>query len=97
MYQRINEHDFIDAFRTYGRLDHFSIPGLKALFEYLESIEEDIGQEFELDVISLCGDFAEYKDLEEIRHNYPEIETMEDLYNNTIVIEFDGGIIIQGF
>ena len=101
--------DFRDAFRAYDR-DNFSHDGLKALFEYLEDYENG-GEEMELDVIALCCDFSEYDSAvacisecgygleysEGIDEDTKEAEALEYLRDNTTVIEFDGGVIIQGF
>ena len=59
MKQTINLYDFRDAFYKMGRTDSFSYVGLEVLFDYLEEVERATGEEMELDVISLCGDFAE--------------------------------------
>jgi hypothetical protein len=50
---------FHDAFRNMDRLDNFSYEGREALFEYLESYEDDAGATIELDVIALCCDYTE--------------------------------------
>ena len=59
MKQTINLYDFRYAFYRIGRKDKFSYDGLKILFDYLEELETATGEEMELGVISLCGDFAE--------------------------------------
>jgi alpha-amylase/alpha-mannosidase (GH57 family) len=59
MKQTIDLHDFRDAFYKMGRKDSFSYEGLEVLFDYLEEFELATGEEMELDVISLCGEFAE--------------------------------------
>ena len=59
MKQTINLYDFRDAFYKIGRTDNFSYVGLEVLFDYIEELEMATGEEMELDVISLCGDFAE--------------------------------------
>ena len=66
MKQPVNEQDFRAAFQAM-RSDNFSYEGLGALFEYFEELEEGLDEEFELDVIAICCDFAEYKDLEEFQ------------------------------
>ena len=48
-------YDFRDAFYKMGRKEQFSYDGLAVLFDYLEELDEN----FELDVIGLCCDFAE--------------------------------------
>ena len=52
-------HDFREAFRQADRKTHFSYDGLEILFDYLEELERDMGEEIELDVIALCCDYAE--------------------------------------
>lgn len=56
MISRLNSSEFADAFRAYGRADNFSYEGLRAMFYALE----DVNPEWELDVIALCCDYAEY-------------------------------------
>lgn len=60
MHESVTESGFIDAFRRMDRMDGWSYPGLRALYEYLEQYEEDTGTQIELDVVSLCCDFSEY-------------------------------------
>jgi len=77
-----------------GREDQFSYEGKKALFEYLEQLSDDCGIEIELDVIALCCEYSEYSDLEEIQEDYTNIESLEDLYDHTQVIEFNNDSLI---
>ena len=93
----VSKSDFRDAFRDYNREENFTYEGLGALYDYLTELEEDTGEEMELDVIAICCDFSEYGDLEEIQSEYSDIEDLDDLRDHTTVIEFDGGIIIQAF
>ncbi|MFA5053839.1 MAG: hypothetical protein WC565_07260 [Parcubacteria group bacterium] len=81
MKQTVQEHDFLDAFRQYGRADQFTRAGLIALFDYLEEYEKDAGEELELDVIALCCDWSEYPTaLEAMRdHVGGEAATDEEL------------------
>jgi hypothetical protein len=110
MKQTINEYQFIEAFRTMDRASQFSFNGLRALFDYLEQLEGDVGEEIELDVISICCDFCEYEDLGTLIDEYdisadldkPYTEISDDevtswLEERTSIITFDGGIIIQAF
>jgi len=94
MNKTINQNDFVDAFQAI-RPEKFSYDGLRALFSYLEDLDEQCDTETELDVIAICCDFTEYEDLEEIQGNYNDIESIENLQDHTTVIEFSGGIIIQ--
>lgn len=98
MKKTIGVYDFIDEFRGGQYKNNFSYEGLKALFEYFENYEEETGEEIELDVVAIACDWTEYESLEEIKENYSCIETLEDLYNYTSVIEVDNGnIIIMDF
>lgn len=102
--------DFRDAFRTYGREDAFSYKGLGALFEYLEELEKDLRGEMELDVVSICCDYAEYSSAleaaQELISNYEpdgddeeeiEEQALAALQEETTVIEFEGGEVVQSF
>ena len=59
MKQTINIHGFRNAFYNMGRKDSFSYGGLEILFDYIEEVEQDTGEEMELDVVALCCDYAE--------------------------------------
>ena len=51
--------DFVDGFTKLElRKDQFSYDGLKLIFDYLESFEED-GEEIEFDPIGICSEFTE--------------------------------------
>ncbi len=95
----INFDGFERAFQRYGRGEQFSYEGLQALFEWLEDIESDMGEEQELDVIGLCCEFAEFESLKEFQDDYgTDYESIEDIENDTIVIPIDKeSFIIQQF
>jgi len=110
MKMTINFSDFCDAFFNSGRKDQFSYYGKKALFEYIESIEQDTGDETELDVIGLCCEFTEFdtaleaaKDCsdftidENLNEEEQEKQAFQFLSDETTIIQFDGGIIVQNF
>ena len=99
MIRTINEYDFIKEFHKMGRGNNFSTSGLIALYEYLEMLGDDLGQEIELDVIALCCEYAEYDNLEEFQADYgDEYETIEDIQNSTTVIMIDDdSFIIRQF
>jgi hypothetical protein len=60
MKQTINFSQFRDAFNGSQYQNNFSYDGKIALFDYLEELEEDTGEEIELDIIALCCDYTEY-------------------------------------
>lgn len=101
MKKKIQKFEFRDEFYTMNRGANFSYEGLNALFDYLEQLEEDTGEEIELDVIALCCEYTEYDDLEEFQNAYnaEDYESIEDIENETTVIRLDNGegFIIQDF
>ena len=100
MINTINKYEFSDAFQKMGRGDQFSYEGLIALFDYLEILEDDIGEPIELDVISLCCEYTEYENLKEFQDDYgDEYETLESIYNRTALIQVEDTerFIIQNF
>ena len=75
-----------NEFITYDR-DYYTFEAYEAMIQYLE----EIGENYELDVIALCCDFNE-DTIEEIRSNYGldnEDDVLEYLNYNTYAIETD--------
>lgn len=88
----------------------WSRSGAYALVEHLEQLEEDCGTEIEFDVVAIRCDFSEYSSALEAAQDYGfvteennteeealESEALEWLIDRTQVIQFQGGVIIQGF
>ncbi len=77
----VSNHDFVEAFRAYDRLDNFSFEALDLLFSYFEEYEDSTGQEIELDVVAICCDYCE-DSIEGIADSYglelPEDEDEEE-------------------
>jgi len=96
--QTVDIHQFRQGFVDYDR-NNFSYEGLSALFDMLEEYSGSGGTPLELDIIGLCCDYTEYSDFEEIQKCYSctQLDDIEDLHDHTIVVEFEGGIIIQNF
>ena len=69
MKQTIGFGDFVNAFLRMGRADNFSYVGLEVLFDHLNNLEDETGEEIELDVIALCCKYAEGTP-EEIANDY---------------------------
>jgi hypothetical protein len=103
--------DFLDAFQRI-RPNQFSRAALVALFEYLEEIDRESEMEMELDVIALCCAFAEYPNAikaaaaygwesedvgDDEKADASDREALEFLQDETTVIEFEGGILVQNY
>lgn len=104
----VTSYKFVEAFRACGRETQFSRAALFALFEHFEIIEQYQDEEIEFDPIAICCEFAEYSSAREAADDYGfepdgddddarEKSALEWLQNQTKVVEFDGGIVIQQF
>ena len=106
MIKTISRNDFIHEFELMGRSKHWSIEGLENLFDFLTE-SEDSNNPMELDVIGLDCEFTEYKNALEAIKDYngglyesdenDEDDAREYFRDNTMLIEFEDGIIIQQF
>lgn len=76
----VTESMFIDAFARCGRENQFTTGARRALYDWYTQLEDDTGEEIELDPIGVCCEWAEYGSLDELRESYPEeCEGCEDL------------------
>ena len=110
MKQEINKSQFVEQFNAI-RPDNFSYAGLSAFYDWLEELSEGTGEEYNLDVIALCCEFSEYEsargcvetcgydcDFSTCDDNEEREEVALDyLRDETMLIEFEGGVIIQDF
>ena len=107
----VSAHDFLEAFRK-QRPEQFSRAALLALFDYLEEVERESASELELDVVAICCDYTEYATAVEaaVAYGWEEPAQSDDeradkseeqaeawLMDQTTVITFDGGVIVQNF
>ena len=79
---------------------HFSYEGAKALMHYLDDLSNEIDENIEYDPIAWCGEYSEYKSLQEFNEYYNSadpFDSWEEVQENTTIILFDGGAIIQDF
>ena len=101
----VSEYQFVDAFRLCGRETQFSVPARRALFAHFERVEEDSDTEIELDPIAVCCDFAEYPSALKAANDYgfkgneldADEAALDWLHEQTQVVTFDGGLVIQQF
>lgn len=99
----------------YEVYDHqFSYAAAHALAGYYEDLEDEMGEEIEIDPVAIACEWDEYGDGDELLEAYgyridadddtnclDEDEKLEalldDLRDNTTVIEFSGGYLVQAF
>ncbi|KLI53621.1 hypothetical protein [Brachyspira hyodysenteriae] len=92
MKMTVTFEDFINEFNNRELYkNNFSRLGLIALFDYIQEIEEETGEEIELDIIALCCDFGEDTE-EEYKRIYPS-ETIDD-ENEYIISKLENGNIL---
>lgn len=65
----VNFSQFCDAFYNMGRADQFSYEAKRALFDFIEEMDDQCGTETELDVIALCCEYAE-SSIEDLINDY---------------------------
>ena len=101
MYDTVNFNQFNDWFikDNSNYKNNFSYEGRKALFDYLEELEDDTGDKIEFDPIAFCCEYSEYDNFKKVQENYDGIENLEKLKDNTTVIEIEDSekLIIQNF
>ena len=110
MLMKVSKDEFVNQFRAYNREENFSIAARKTLFEYIEEMEEDTGNQTVIDFISLCVTWKEYdydeiiqayghlidqKDYQENERDYMIEDLIKELQERTIVIPVSG--IIKSF
>ena len=95
IYQTLNQPQFRTAFHNMGRGDQFSYEALNALYDYLD----EIGEDYELDVIAVCCDFTEYDSIDSFNSDYGrDCESWDEVREETLVLELEnGGAVIQQF
>lgn len=112
MKQTINKYQFREAFKAMDTGSFFSYAGLGALFDFLEEVSPNLEldpaviyynfTEYE-SAFHCMNDFVmglsidEFMEAKEEEDDGLERACLECLRENTSVIEFNGGIIIQNF
>ena len=98
MKRTIDEYQFCNWFEK-NRPNNFSYEGRKALYEMLNSYEEDTGEEIEFDPIAFCCEYTEYENMNDFwldydKKDYPNEESIMDA---TFYWAFGDSFIIQQF
>jgi hypothetical protein len=89
---------------------NWSYNGAFALVNYIEEVEDETSEEYELDRVALRCEFSEYRSLVVWADSYgadlgeaPEDDDERDeeireyIQDRGVLIEFDGGIIVSEF
>ena len=94
MYQTVTNYDFHDAFRDAGREDQFTYEALDELFEYYEQLEQELGEQIELDPVAICCEWSEYESWEAAIKDLGRSEA--SIYDRYTVLEVPNGNILVG-
>mgnify|MGYP000358995391 CR=1 FL=1 len=89
MYINVDKREFIDTMESAGRANEYSRDGIEELYEILLDMEEDMGEEIELDPVAISSEFAEYGSFEEFQDDYPEYEDLDEVEMDTQVRMID--------
>ena len=65
-----------------------------ALFDYHWQLSEDIGEDIELDRVAIRCEWEKAQDIDEVIEIYSEVNSLDDLYDHTQVIELEGGRLL---
>ena len=93
IFQNVTLERFHQAFHIMGRGNNFSTLALDALHDWYENIGEDV----ELDVVSICCEWAEYDNLDEGAKDYNV--DYEELEDRTTILNIWGSdkVLIRNF
>ena len=88
MKKSVDRYEFIAEMEDYYR-NEFSCDGLNALYDYLTALEEETGEEIELDVVTLHSRYSEMSIYDFIRDYLydADIEEILNIYNLNVIDE----------
>ena len=87
----LTKQEFIRRFKESPTYRHaFSDEGLSALFDYFTGLEEGLGEEIEFDIVAICGDYHEYKDIESFNYDYNTNYTHYNEIEDRFIIPVNG-------
>ena len=93
-HSEISINDFQRAFVDANRAYYFTNEGLDGLYEYLESFDEALDDEYEVDVIELVTTYSEYNSKGEYYSEYSKHDPV-DCDDHIVAELYSGGIIIR--
>ena len=88
MIQTVTLHDFRSAFKNAGRDTQFSFDAQRLLFDYFEQVEEDTGEQIELDIIAICCEYTEENVLNVAEYYNIDIEGIPEDDVLQVVLDF---------
>jgi hypothetical protein len=107
----LTESEFVNRFLAI-RPENFSREALRVLFDHLDKLESDLGEEVEFDAIAICCDWTEYasaleaaeaygfeaEDAEDEKADKAEDDALTFLCDETTVLELaSGGVVVLNY
>ena len=89
MKQTLTTYQIADALKA-DENANWSYAGSLALAEYLEQLEEDLGEEMELDVVAIRCDYSEYKSLWAWAKDYFAKDEYTEMFANSLFMDDKG-------
>lgn len=95
MKKTINRNEFIRDMNDYYRGNGFTYDGLNCLYDYLSVLEEEIGGEFEFDVIALHCQYCEMTVIDFITdyYNDDDIQEILNIYDLKSIDEITANVL----
>ena len=91
--QTVNKSQFIDNLLA-DDYASWTYEDAGALYDYYEDFSDDTGEDVELDRVALRCEWTRADSIDEVIEDYDDIESLEDLQDNTQVIEHEGGVLL---
>ena len=92
----LNKQNFLEQVRQHSRWKQFSYEAWEQIFEWEE--ERDDNNNNEYDPVGFCCDYAEYSSFDQLKDDYGDIESKDDLEQQTWVGYLpEGRILIRQF
>ena len=97
MKKTIDKYEFVRDMDEYYRGNGFSYDGLLTLYDYLEELEEEMGEELEFDVVALHCQYEEMTVNDFLTDYYDEtdIEEILSIYNLKSIDEITADVLYE--
>jgi len=94
MINTLDQQNFLEQVRQHSRWKQFSYEAWQLIYDW----ETELNSKVEYDPVSFCCDYAEYNSFDQLKDDYNDIETKDDLESKTWVGYLpDGRILIRQF
>lgn len=92
--QTVSAYDVIEQAKAMNKIDNFGHDGWRALFQCLEGLSDETGDDIELDIVAWCCDFTRFESVEDYNSQYnTEYVYADDVHEIACMID-DGPAFI---